>query len=396
MSTAPALDGIRTERLIKASSGWWFLGPQGSARLRDHQVTPEGTVRPETRRYLVDAGLCEPPVLRTYALTVLTSTDCNLGCAYCFQNTAQDPTGGSRPPRIERARLDSDTIGPMLDFVSQRMAESNLERLSVLLFGGEPLLNPRACVEVLNRASELGEMSARMVSNGTLLTRTIAHQLADAGLSTVQITFDGDQTEHDTIRVTRSGRATFETIIANMVRATEETSLRWQIRVNVSHHNHERTDALLERLAAELDPSRCSIHFAIVGDAGVGYGNDLLHTDTLADKMADWQIRALEHGFAVGRPRAAEVCLTCTVPDGRYGAVVNADGVLYSCWESAGKPGWEVGTIRNGYLSAEETTGRWVTCHDGYQHADSAAARTAFHDRVDVTFLDHLHASGRL
>ncbi|MDH6579918.1 radical SAM protein [Kitasatospora sp. MAP5-34] len=396
MTASSAVDGLRQERLIKSPSGWWFVGNRGTARLRPHQVDQDGTIRPGTEQYLRDAGLYEPKTQRSYSLTVLTSTDCNLGCGYCFQNTGQDPTGGSRPPRITHSRLTSQTIGPVMDFTRQRMAEAGLDRLSLLLFGGEPLLNPRGCVETLTRASELGTMSASMTSNGTLLTRTVARQLADAGLSSVQITFDGDQTEHDSIRVTRSGKGTFDAIIANVVRATDETPLRWSFRVNVSHHTADRTDALVDRLAAELDPSRCTIYFAFLGDVGVGYGNELQHTREMADRMTGWQIRALEHGFAVGRPTANSSCVICTVPDGKQGAVVNADGVLYSCWETAGKPGWEVGTVSEGYLPSDRTEGRWASCGDFYQHADSAAARAEFRDRVDAAFLDHLHASGKL
>jgi len=72
-------------------------------------VEPDGTLRPATGQRLRDQGLytLRPP--DAYALTVLTSTSCNLGCGYCFQNTGQDPAGGSRPPnRVALQVLDRD------------------------------------------------------------------------------------------------------------------------------------------------------------------------------------------------------------------------------------------------------------------------------------------------
>jgi uncharacterized protein len=75
--------------------------------------------------------------------------------------------------------------------------------------------------------------------------------------------------------------------------------------------------------------------------------------------------------------------------------VVNADGTLYSSWMSAGKPGWEVGSIDTGYLDPAGVSDRWVTCGYEYRQADPAQV-ARFHDRLDGRVLDHLLASGRL
>jgi len=384
-------------RLIKAEGGgWWFLGDGGFARLRAAQVGPDGTLQPGAERYLRESGLYDAKPFRSYSLTVLTSTDCNLGCGYCFQNTGQDPKGGNRPPRIKHARLTSEMIGEVLDFTRERMAAADLDRLSLMLFGGEPLLNPRGARELLRRAADLGELNASMVSNGTLLTPLIAKELNAAGLGSVQITFDGDREEHDAIRIRRSGGGTFDVIVSNVAKAMAATSLRWHLRINVSHLNRHGMDDLVERLAATLDPARCSLQFALIGDVGVGYGNDLAYGSSLAGDFTRWHSRALELGFAVSRPKPNTGCQACSFKDGRYGAVVNADGVLSSCWETAGRPGWEVGTLADGYLSAEETEGRWIACDDQYQHGEHAAALAAFQDRVDAALLDRLNAAGRL
>ncbi|AXI79175.1 radical SAM protein [Peterkaempfera bronchialis] len=394
-STLPAVSETGA-RLIRSARGWWFLGGGGCALLRPEQVTPEGVPRPSAERYLRKAGLYTAPPYRVYALTVLTSTDCNLGCDYCFQNTGQDPAGGSRPPRIRHARLTSETIGAVLDFTRRRMADADLDRLSLLLFGGEPLLNPRGARELLARAADLGLAGAAMTSNATLLTPLIAKELNAAGLGSVQVTFDGDREEHDRIRVRRSGGGTFDRITANLARATEATTLRWQLRVNVSHRSRPGMDELVDRLAERLDPTRCSLYFAMVGDVGVGYRNDLLHNGTLAADFTRWYAAALDRGFSVPRPSAHTPCQSCSFRDGRYGAVISADGTLSSCWDTAGRPEWQVGTLDDGYLPDEQAEGRWVSCGDLYRQSEEAAALTAFQDQVDAALLDRLNAAGRL
>ncbi|CAL9363580.1 radical SAM protein [Streptomyces sp. enrichment culture] len=384
-------------RLLKGERNWWFLGPGGLARLTDRHVTAEGTLRPQAEQRLRESGLFTPAAVRAYALTVLTSTHCNLGCGYCFQNTAQDASGGTRPPRIARSRLTSATITEILRFTERRMTEAGLERLRILLFGGEPLLNPRGCVELLERAADLAPTSAWMISNATLLTPALARRLAGLGLTSVQVTFDGDRADHDRIRVVRAdGDGTFDRIVRNIVRASEVSPLRWTLRVNVSQETFHGVDALIDRLAAALDPGHCTLYFARVGDVGVGYANSLLHTGDLSAAFTRWQRRALDAGFGVSRPGARKTCVTCGHADGRYGAVVSADGTLASCWETAGKPDWQVGTVTDGYLPGATTRERWIACQDLYRYDEDAAVLARFRDTVDTALLDYLHETGRL
>ncbi|HEV2887683.1 MAG TPA: radical SAM protein [Jatrophihabitans sp.] len=397
MVAADTLPTEAPERLIRGADHWWFLGPGGIAKVWQKQLDPLGELLPTAESNLREAGLYRRRDYRVYALTVLTSTDCNLGCGYCFQNTGQDLTGGNRPPRISHARLTSDAIDRILGFVRRQMTAEDLQKLSIMLFGGEPLLNFKGCRELLTRAADCGLVSASMISNGVLLTPLIARELAALGLRSVQITFDGDRDDHDSIRVRRSGGGTFGAIVANVAAASAAADrLRWSLRVNVSHHTHAGVPALISRLAEQVDTARCTIYFARVGDVGVGYGNELLHTGQLATDFISWNRQALELGFQVPRPAARPACQACSYKNGQYGAVVNPDGTLYSCWETSGRPGFEVGSVDDGYLPTSQTGDRWLTCADKYQYADDTAALTIFQDTVDAALLDDLKAAGRL
>jgi uncharacterized protein len=135
---------------------------------------------------------------------------------------------------------------------------------------------------------------------------------------------------------------------------------------------------------------------AWVVDAGVGYANELRRTARLTEDFLRWRVRARELGFIVRPPRARTPCLTCSFDDGRYGATVNADGMLASCWETAGKPGWEVGTVASGYLPNDQVRDRWISCLDNPSYADDDAKRAAFENAVDAAYLDYLDEIGQL
>ncbi|MFI5619447.1 radical SAM protein [Streptomyces sp. NPDC051567] len=389
------LDEVDAPRLIRSDRGWWFIGNRTWTLLKPEHVAPDGTVRPDIEVFLRDAGAYRERTTTSFALTVLTSTACNLGCGYCFQNTGQDPTGGHRPPRIDLLRLNTRTIDRIVGFTTGRMERAGLTRLSLLLFGGEPLLNPRGCLELLERFTPLGLRSAAMTTNGVLLTRARAVQLSEAGLRSVQITFDGSREDHDATRVTHSGGDTFDTIVTNVAAAHEATPLVWNFRVNVSHHNVDRIGELFGELDGRVDPRRCMVTFAWVGDSGIGYRNDLEQVRRVEDRFVGWAVEALERGYRFARPSMRTTCQICSVPGGRHGAVVNADGTLFSSWQSAGKPGMEVGHVDHGYLDTDGVPDRWVTCGYEYEQAEGEAM-THFQDNIDGRILDRLHATGRL
>jgi uncharacterized protein len=133
MLTVDNVHTARRERLIKGRDYWWFLGPAGIAKVYEHQLDVDGQLLPKAEQFLRDAGLYKIKRHSAYALTVLTSTDCNLGCGYCFQNTGQDPSGGNRPPRMKHARLTSEMISRTLEFTGRQMAAVGQEQTTASL-----------------------------------------------------------------------------------------------------------------------------------------------------------------------------------------------------------------------------------------------------------------------
>lgn len=275
------------------------------------------------------------------------------------------------------------------------MSLAGFDALQLVLFGGEPLLNAPGCLALLERTHEIGLKTASMITNGVLLTPDLAKRLNTAGLKDAQVTFDGSRADHDRIRIKRSGAPTFDTIVTNIARATEVTDLRWQLRVNISHHNFERIGELFGQLEDRIDPSRCAVTLAWVGDAGFGYTNDLEHVAEVGRAFVDWNILALQAGFRIPKPSMMTTCQVCSIPGGEKGAVVNADGTLFSSWQSAGKPNFDVGTIDAGYMDPAAVPDRWVTC--GYEYAQGAPeVVAAVQDSVDGGVLDYLYEAGAL
>ncbi len=383
--------------LSEGANGWWCRHGSDLVALLPPEAVHDGRIEPVVERELERAGFYATSERDTYYLTVLPSTSCNLGCAYCFQNVAAAPAGTYRPPRIPHRALKPHTINRLLRFADRQMEAVGVSRLDILLFGGEPLLNREGCLKLLSAARAHGLVHSEIVTNGVLLSAEIGAALELAGLRRVQITFDGDRDDHDQIRVTRRGRATFDRILANMVEVSRATTLPWSLRVNVSERTAAGIPKLLDRLAKHLEPSRCTINFALIEDVGIGYTNSWGPNDETAAHFGAWSVHALELGFDVPFYARLSECSYCSTKRGEGGAVVNADGTLYSCWESVGRDGWEVGDVESGYLEDERLLdSRWVACDYDTIDRDRRAEKSAFKLRVDVTKLDWLYEHGRL
>lgn len=390
------------DRLIAADDGWWVLREDAVAHVPPEAVRA-GALTSEALIALRDAGLRDAPTEAPFALTVLTATSCNLGCSYCFQNTtgsaaaARPSTNPYAPARIARHLLDERTTVDIVRFVSDRMTAKGFTTVRLLIFGGEPLLNPRGTLHLLKSLAELGLAGADIVTNAVLLTAPLARELAEAGLEQVQVTFDGSRAEHDRTRVDHRGHGTYDHILRNVQRAADAApSLRWQFRINVSSTNVSSLDDLIDDLT-QLRLSRpAEVYLALVDDVGVGYADALDYTSMLADRFKNLLTRAMDGGLSAPPfSNSAAGCAFCGDVGGGTGAVINADGSLYSCWETAGKPEWRVGDVVQGYASPEQIQSRWVSCDYDVTDHGSAVSTDAFYTDVNAFLLDRTYRPSR-
>ncbi len=382
-------------RLLSGNGCWWAVEGDNVARLPMEAVVDDCNGRrlvPDARVALEGQGFFDRRPRTAYAVTVLTATACNLGCAYCFQNTALPEPGSQAPPRIRAATLTPDRVKRTAEFIRRQLEITGLDKATLLLFGGEPLLNPSGTLHLLRAVQEIGLAHAEIVTNGVLLKPDLATELVDAGLRRAQITFDGARETHDRIRVTRNGRGTYDTILRNVRAAAKHTDLSWHFRVNISHRNLEGIDRLIDDLGSLVEGRRASLHLALIDDVGFGYDNDIGYDDEYAQRFIELNDRAIRYGMSVPLSKPLSVCPYCSVTGGGSGAVINADGILYSCWETAGRDEWAVGDIDTGYITGDDLNNRWVACdYDIKAHGTSDQARRFF-DQIDAAALDAMRA----
>jgi uncharacterized protein len=266
---------------------------------------------------------------------------CNLACDYCYLG---------REPATGLLMSDEVARGAVNLLMNESFGE---QRVSVVFFGGEPLLNPgviRRTAEYVREAAAAREVevSLHLTTNGTLLTPGVAEMLRTNGVR-VLVSIDGPASSHDAHRPFPDGSGSYRAIAENLRRLPP--GLRRGARATVTEGSPPLTD-IVSHLS---DLGFGVVHLAPVSDGPMSreFAGRLVRE---LDDLAFAELEALRAGRA---PRAGcfiepvlalELGRQRLAPCGagaRY-VSVDHDGRLFLCHRFAGDPGYAVGSVAGG------------------------------------------------
>jgi sulfatase maturation enzyme AslB (radical SAM superfamily) len=150
----------------------------------------------------------------TSASLLLTET-CNLACKYCFVNTADAFCSKFMSKEIAKKSLD---------YLCNNAVESQVDNFSVMLFGGEPLLNPDVMEYIFEYGLQLANVNnkkftASIVTNATIMNeriQSIFKKYINLVQLNCQLSIDGQKESQDLYRVTKDGKGSFDIIKKNV------------------------------------------------------------------------------------------------------------------------------------------------------------------------------------
>jgi uncharacterized protein len=178
--------------------------------------------------------------LETMVLEV--AQDCNLRCRYCYAG------GGSygKPVRLLEPATARKAVRMLVEKSRGR------ERVTLILFGGEPLLNMEAVTAAVEEAEALAELSGKEVfvsltTNGTLLTPEIVafircHRIA------VAVSMDGPADLHDANRARAGGEGSYAGIVSRLSGLIDGATAPVAARVTLIPEQWSRVEEVFDHL----------------------------------------------------------------------------------------------------------------------------------------------------
>ncbi len=132
-------------------------------------------------------------------LYIEPTTKCNLNCKMCFRHNWFDEP------------ICDLSLAQFRSVIASMPAS-----VETVFFGGmgEPLFHPDIC-EMVRIAAETG-VEAELLTNGTLLTETMIHQLIDAGLSRLWVSIDDLETAPRSEGADHSGHGHAGSVLQNL------------------------------------------------------------------------------------------------------------------------------------------------------------------------------------
>lgn len=296
-----------------------------------------------------------PPKINTCVL-VLTER-CNLCCRYCFieKNLSCKEGSSSMTPEI---------ASQAIEYFSKQI--TNIDETSIILYGGEPLMNPQALysaiktIEYLQNEGQFPlETHISINTNGTLINEEIAEYLSNHNI-TVSISIDGDCHQNKD-RLYHDGRESFNDVI-EAIRICQRHSVKYGISITA-------TPKLLKDYKSSIDfvkclsPSKVGINpLLAAGELYSEYGEDLLNMMVYAKTILN------EHGIEEDRltdrlTYLESRCIKyhdCSAANGEQ-IVITPDGSVGICHEFVGSRDFFISNIWSEEpLSENENLKKWI------------------------------------
>jgi len=261
---------------------------------------------------------------------------CNLQCPYCFQ------------AKLDQASdMSLDTCSGIIKAIQKKTLADKTRFLSIMLFGGEPLLRKKQGLTLLRELREWSvyhriNFKGAMSSNGVLFSEGAVSEYAPY-LDVVQITLDGPKDIHDGLRIGWSGQPTYDRII-RAVKRLIKNDLNVNLRIQIQSPQMSRLpDVIRELKQHDLYASpKVHISFGVLEKyQGCRGCNESLYYADSNSKDSHSLFKEFERYLSPGLPRVQ--ILPCIMTGSCL--CVDPSGGLYKCVTLVGSGIGKVGSL---------------------------------------------------
>ncbi|HLG17358.1 MAG TPA: radical SAM protein [Blastocatellia bacterium] len=380
----------RDQEIVRQSLESRHLGevlPESVELLKQRGYLTEMSTEQERRYVERLAGFLHAKNLtgKPPAFMIVPIYDCNLRCPYCFENDARVQLSKLAILKNVMTEAMADAAYDSMDILLRRRfpdrAEEDLKKLrrSITLYGGEPLM--KETLPIIEYIVEKGVGKGYgfgAITNGVDLHHFV-HLLGGKKITFLQITLDGPIDVHDRKRIgPRHKNGTYDKILENVKAVLEQTNVRISVRLHVDWNTIDRSKEVVEDLTRRglfehknFGIYGYPVHEFRKGDKPVpplmapyevhksfdrnppslnGSSKMAAPDDGIPPKLKQYMERSL-----LGIYKAVEPCAATT---GMY--IFDPLGRIYSCWDTVGVAGLEVGAYSQAGPTLNELGATWL------------------------------------
>lgn len=257
--------------------------------------------------------------LENYTLIINPTINCNFSCWYCYEK------------HLAQSKMSSETLEFVKRHITKIASNNVLKCFSLGFFGGEPLLYYKDVVRPLLKHFQATCLkfginpSVAFTSNGYLLTDSMIKELKTFGISSFQITLDGNKSLHNTIRFPFVGADSY-TKIVNNIKKLLVANIFVVLRINYTSDNLINT----KDIAKDFENLPCESRKRIHVDFQRVWQDKKVNDTDISDTLIEC-IEAFEKiGIKVYGEILNQVWNSCYA-DKKHQAVINFNGDVFKC-----------------------------------------------------------------
>lgn len=216
-------------------------------------------VTPDIDSKLIERARSLLPRPSVSVIYVVTTTDCNFKCNYCFIDNAVNTKGSPC-----NSSMSVSTAKGSVTFLDGLLSGKTLEERNVIFYGGEPLLNLEAIKSFMASLEELDSSWAKkltfsVITNGSLLTKDTLLFLKKNNIR-IGVSLDGDMNANSE-RVFGNGKPTFNKVLKN-IEACKDMDMSFTLSVTISNEFIRRKEELIDYIIG-LNPSSVAFNLLL-------------------------------------------------------------------------------------------------------------------------------------
>jgi radical SAM protein with 4Fe4S-binding SPASM domain len=287
---------------------------------------------------------------------IVTTTDCNARCYYCFENG------------VKRYDMSTKTADDSISFLQKFCPDKHLR---LFWFGGEPLINFAIIRHITNSLLNANYiLDTNIITNGSLLTQEhIDFFISHYNSITFQITIDNIFDKYQSVKkyIDIDKEHAFDRTINN-IKLLLRNGVQVKIRVNFKASEYEDGEKVfhaLEQLFDKEDTSKLLIYLAPLSL----YGNHEIISSFICQeghpylKLLKTHLKSAIKSNIINQNNFEDTllstldlkpkCSFCGI-GGERRITIDANGDLYKCHRLVGREEFKVGSVEKGIINTNK------------------------------------------
>jgi uncharacterized protein len=266
-------------------------------------------------------------------LVIVPTTNCNFDCPYCFE--------GEKKAQIMSKEIEDSII----DYLQNNQ---EAKKIHLTWYGGEPLMAFDVIKSLYSKISKIEDKkiaSHTLITNGYLITSEVIDFINYAEIKDIQITLDGTNSRHDSLRCLRkSKKPTFDKILYNLNRILEQCLYaQVNLRVNINRKNSDDFFEVYKYIQENIKSDRIYVYPGFIREDTADKCS-LCYNSMPNDLTFQFYRRLHQNGANVSFIPKAVKLRGCMMHQFNS-FIIGPSGELYKCWNDVNNESKIVGHI---------------------------------------------------